>query len=90
MGQSGTTSIEMKDGQIGFFEDSDGVRSMSRVGMAINLAVASFVTIYLVIKGTAGEGDHILLIFGLWAIAYGGKNAAKYLENIKPKKNESK
>jgi len=75
-----------KDGEIGFFEEEDGKRSMSRIGMAVNLCVAAFVTVYLVIKGTAGEGDHILLIFGLWAIAYGGKNAAKYLEKVGTKK----
>lgn len=69
----------------GFFEEKPGVQSFSRIGMAVNLAVAAFVTVYIVLDGSANDGDHILLIFGLWTMMYGGKNAAKYFENLKPK-----
>lgn len=33
--------------------------------------------------------DYVTLVFGLWIFAYGGKNAAKYIElkNTKPKEN---
>ncbi len=68
-----------------FFKDNSGKFSMVRLGMFINLLVAAYVSIIVVVGGDIGY-DAITLIFGLWVLAYGGKNAAKYIENIKPVK----
>ena len=69
----------------GFFEEAPGVFSMSRMAMFINLLVAAWVTITGVppIADKAPGYDFVTLILMLWVLAYGGKNAAKYIENIK-------
>ena len=80
----------MKVGDVytGFFEEDPGRFSMLRLINFINTLVASWVTISGLPPFSDGLPgyDYITLVFGLWAFAYGGKNAAKYIENLKPKK----
>jgi len=80
--------MENSNPKTGFFEESPGNFSMSRLGMFINLLVAAWVTISGLPPFTEGAPgyDFVSLVFGLWIFAYGGKNAAKYIENLKPKK----
>ena len=76
------------ENKTGFFEESPGVFSMSRLAMFINLLVAAWVTISGLppFSDTIPGYDFVSLVFGLWIFAYSGKNAAKYIENIKEKR----
>jgi len=39
-----------------------------------------------VLNSTTIGYDYVTLVFGLWIFAYGGKNAAKYIEQMQEKK----
>ena len=65
-----------------FFTETNDRLSMSRLAMFINVLVAAFVTIQ-VVNAKAFTVDYMIFIFGLWFLAYGGKNAAKYMEQLK-------
>lgn len=41
-----------------------------------------------VLNSTTIGYDYVTLVFGLWIFAYGGKNAAKYIENMREIKKE--
>lgn len=71
----------MEKPQVTFFTDSKGNQSMSRLGMFVNILVASFVTIYVVVCRLPIV-EYLLLIALLWAIAYSGKSASAYFETL--------
>lgn len=96
--------------KIGFFEESEGNKSMTRLIAFINTLAAVWVTvsgssimfvlawrclsvddcdIATVLNSTSIGYDYVTLVFGLWVFAYGGKNAAKYIEQM-PKKDINK
>jgi len=77
----------METPQVTFFTDNKGHQSMSRLGMFVNVLVAAFVSIYTVTTGTFNT-DYMMLVFGLWTFAYGGKSASAHLENIKELKGK--
>ena len=93
--------------KVGFFEEAEGHKSMSRLLAFVNLLTAVWVTVSgssvmfvlawrcmslpncdlaHVVNSVSIGYDYVTLVFGLWIFAYGGKNAAKYIESIQEKK----
>lgn len=66
--------------RVTFFTDSKGNQSMSRLGMFVNIVLAFLVTMYVVVYRLP-INDYMLLIFGLWSLAYGGKAASAHFES---------
>jgi len=54
---------------------------MSRLLVFVNILVAAFVTLFVVIAKLP-IAEHLLLIALLWAMAYSGKSASAYFETI--------